>query len=67
MDFENEGNFLNSSLQKYNQEQEIRFSTSETGKKIKHEKRKSLLVKLCYQAFSLLLVEIQTSPLLEGI
>lgn len=33
MDFENEGNFLNSSLQKYNQEQEIRFSTSETGKK----------------------------------
>ena len=35
----------NSSLQKYNQEEEILFPTSETGKK------KCLLVKLCYQTF----------------
>ena len=65
--FKNVEKISNSYLQKYNQEQEILFLTSETGKKkIKHEKR--VLVKLCYQAFSLLLVEIQTGLLLlEGI
>lgn len=33
MDFENVGKFSNSALQKYNKEQEIQFSTSETRKK----------------------------------
>lgn len=33
MDFENVGKFSNSSVQKYNKEQEIRFSISETRKK----------------------------------
>ena len=62
MDFENVEKISNSSLQKYSKEQEILFPTSKTGKK------KYLLVKLCYQAFSLLLVEMQTGPLLlEGI